>query len=165
MLTSSECLNVLEEKEKKKELEAEEKRKKKKIREEKRTERKLLLLKKREDREKKKEIREKKKEELQRKKRDEQEKKQLEALARKSVRRGRPSKPVSADQAPPCMSASTSQQPNFDEDNTCAFCYEQFGSDDLEWVECSCGRWVHALKTSSLMMMGRKSFVHFVLTN
>ena len=26
---------------------------------------------------------------------------------------------------------------------SCAFCYEQFGSDDLEWVECSCGRWVH----------------------
>ena len=40
------------------------------------------------------------------------------------------------------MSALTSQQP-FDEDDNCAFCYEQFGSDGLEWVEYSCGRWVH----------------------
>ena len=63
VLTSSECLDMLEEKKRKKELELIEKENKKRIREEKKKERELLQKKKKEEQEKKKAAREKKKEE------------------------------------------------------------------------------------------------------
>ena len=151
VLTSNECLSLLEEKKKKKEKEAEEKEERKKEREKRKLEREALQRKKREER-------------LER-----QRKKQEEAKKKKPVRRGRRkvnnTNPGNSSGAPSiecpsvetetplqettCTPESTIPESTIPESTEqeevceCAFCFGNFCADGEEWLKCACSRWVH----------------------
>ena len=187
VLTSSECLDMLEEKKRKKELELIEKENKKRIREEKKKERELLQKKKKEEQEKKKAAREKKKEEqeeLRKRRKAEKEKRKSAPARQNATRTDRPSVPIFTRTSVPIstrtqgggeVSTSNAQQdgpgPTGDEDGedgVCGFCYRQFESDGLDWVRCACGRWVHESCLEDvffLMKVEWKDFALFVSTN
>ena len=140
VLTSTKCLQLLEEKKRKKEKEAEEK-------EERRNERKRRKI---------------EREELQKKKKEErlehQRKKQEEARRKQPVmrRRGRPkgncSNPSSKSgslsgcdaETPTRCTTSVEFTQQEDQGNwECAFCYGSYCTDGEEWVKCACNLWVH----------------------
>ena len=146
VLTSAECLRQLEEKQRKKELEAEEKARRKREREERKKEKELMQKKKKE-------------EQLEKKRKKEEAKalKKKSATSTRSCRRAKNlvlgSKVASATSPPATRSGSqvpgTSDNVLNDEggseseDCVCAFCYGMFGEDDEEWVKCACDRWLH----------------------
>lgn len=168
VLTSAECLEVLEEKKRKKEQEAEEKEERKKERERKKAEREELLEKKKKERlerqEERKEAALKKKQAVAAKKQATAAKKQAGKLATVTrSARGR-TKVVPARGCTPTDSSTTegnsasgpsspipaaqdltleAEDPDLEEVWECAFCFGCYQEDGTDWVECGCGRWVH----------------------
>ena len=157
VLTSNECLQLLEEKKRKREREVEEKEERRNERERRKIER----------------------EKLQKKKKEEclerQKKKQEEARKKQPRRRGCPrsSNPASrsgslktCDPGTESVQGTTSVGEPTQHDFThgpetptggtnsgefalhkgeweCAFCYESYCSDGEEWLKCACSQWVH----------------------
>ena len=152
VLTSNECLSMLEEKKRKKKELEEEKEKRKKERERKKKEREEMMKKKKDEREQRQ--REKKATGLRQKQ-----------TAKKNTRSKKPSsltasasnssEPASLELA--CVSASTSnasepsksesrRKPGIIEDvsvNESAVCFGVYCNDGEEWIQCARDRWVH----------------------
>lgn len=167
VLTSSECMKMLEEKERNKQLKEMEKENKKKIREEKKKQREQEQLKKKEEREKKKAEREKKKEE------------QIAAKEKKKAELDRKRKQcqrISCQPKRTCQSSSSGEHlsisdeggqasKSIGETDSCAFCFELFTNDGSEWVECVCKRWVHEHCIEDIYMdeAGKEKFCPFCI--
>ena len=174
VLTSSECLNMLEEKRRNKQLKDAEKENRKKVREEKKKQRELEQLKKKEEQEKKKAEREKKKEEQKAAK--EKKKAELEKRKAESERKKRGCKEkVSSQPKRRCQSSSPGECSNNLEEGsevsesaaTCAFCFEPYTTDGSEWVQCVCGRWVHELCIEDIHVdeAGKEKFCPFCINS
>lgn len=157
VLTSADCLKMLEDKEQKKRQEAEEKERKKIEREKKKKERELVQKQKREERERRKQ-------------------QKLEAAANKpsSSRRGR-GRPTKKSKDPTASNSGAVSNPTAEDTDTditqppaskkgcgqpastgdsdadadelteyiCDFCNGVFGEHDQDWLKCGCGQWVH----------------------
>ena len=176
VLTSSDCLEMLEEKRKKKELEQAEKENRKKAKEEEKKEKDLLLRKKKEEQERKKVAREKKKEE-QELQRIEREKKKADKGKKKATparqqasrdRQQRLSTSIPDNGEASTSSAqlgSSSGDPDAGESEECSFCFQPFTCDGLQWVQCACARWVHesCLEDIFLDDNGKERFCPFCI--
>ena len=177
VLTSKECLDMLEEKKRKKEKEAEEKEERMRVRKRRKLER----------------------EELQKKKKEERLERQQKAIANKKrqpQRRGRSKSkgnnsgdpannsastsscgnpgdpghdnvttidlPVQGTASEPCLETPDSDQ---EEAYECVFCYGSFCADGEEWVMCACDRWVHerCMEDVSIDENGAERFCPFCL--
>ena len=154
VLTSSECLAIIREKELQKKKMEEEKEERKRVREEKKKKREEEKQKKAEERAKKAEERARKqveKEEQKKKKAEEakaraQEKAQASGKSATAVSRKRENLRSRADEAGP-----SSKTPRLDDTtvaNRCCVCYQDYEEDveigaGTDWVMCSCTRWLH----------------------
>lgn len=172
VLTSAECMELLEEKRRKKEQEAEEKEERKRERERKKAERAELLEKKKKERlecqEQRKEAALKKKQAAAAKKQAAAAKKQAGKLATvtRSARgrtkvvpplTARGCTPTDSTTCSPTAEGNSASGPSSPipaaQDLTseakdpevweCAFCFGFYQEDGTDWVECGCGRWVH----------------------
>ena len=172
VLTSNECLEMLEEKQRKKEREAEEREERKKERERQRLERVEQQRKKKEERLE--QQRKKKEERLEQQRRKEEERLQRQRKQKgKQPGRSQP-KRGNCSSTNPCSSnippvetpaegtasihsvetlvqrSTSCDSPSVetlvqgaDEVYECAFCYGSYCADGEEWVKCACSRWVH----------------------
>ena len=157
LLTSDESLALLEEKQKKKEMELMEKEKRKTEREEKKREKEETLKKKQEEKAKKAEEKAKKAEEKA-KKAGEKTKRQAKAPAKGRKKNDSlamatdpvgPSTGMATDSAGPSTESMTNtiNDENIDS-NVCCMCFVHYEDDVLEgsgmdWIACKCGRWLH----------------------
>ena len=156
LLTSDESLQLLEEKEKKKEMEALEKEKRKSERAAKKKEREELLQKKKEEKAKQAEERARKAEEKAAKTKTSK----RQTTKKKSSTCPATSEPCPATSEPcpatsePCPSETTAgpltdSSGNDEIDvNICCMCFGHYEDDVLEgagvdWIFCKCGRWLH----------------------
>ena len=164
VLTSRECIEMLDEKRRKKEREATEKEERKKERERKKTEKEELA-------------RRKKEAQLERKKKKAAASKENMEVTVKKVTRavsacntrssvaksGRttsessvdplpvptlshcatPAAPVSPSAVLPGPSSPLTSDVDEEESYECSFCYYAYCDDGKEWLKCTCGRWVH----------------------
>jgi len=154
VLTSDECLQIMEEKALKKRMEAEEKEHRKTEREEKKRQREEEAKRKAAERaEKKKQCEEQKKRKAEEKARKaaekarkvEENKAKEKTINKRSTRKRLPD--VTKPPEPPPLKKSrvddSSDQIN---DNQCCVCFGTFYEDigtGREWVECACTRWLH----------------------
>ena len=147
LLTSDECLRMLEEKEKKKEMETQEKEKRRNERAAKKKEREELLQKKKEEKAKKAEERAKKAEEKARK--------TSTSRKQKKSTTSEPSPSAFASICDETTAARSAGNSNLDRSgdesidvNVCCMCFVHYDDDVREgsgadWIFCKCGRWLH----------------------
>lgn len=153
VLTSTECLNIIREKEMKKKAEEEEKQKRKKEREEKR--KKLQEEKERKAQEKAKKLAEKaekvRREEEAKAKRLEQRKHKLQGQMQQTTELNTDDSISSLLEKRSLITNSTRRakrrnvdgmEPNSDNENQCCVCFGDYEEGD-EWVQCTCKRWLH----------------------
>ena len=167
VLTSAQCLQIIKEKEMKKQLEEEEKEKRRKEREAKKKQREEEKQRKAEERERKAEERAqiaKEKEDAKARKAEEKARKQVERAGAKRTRKTPPGSDCS-DQSPPAIAQQKEQNTSACESSTrsaakrlrlddsiltdkCCVCLQSF-EDDIEagagvdWIQCACSRWLH----------------------
>ena len=161
-LTSTECMEIMAEKERQKEQAAMEKQERKIERERKKVEKEQLSKRKREEREKKQEANKRRKEATAGK-----------CAATKKCHKASSGGTRAASVASLVASSTIDPQPNTlaqpsttDDDCECSFCYGSYCEDGEEWVrgvDAGCTRDI-IWKKSFLMMMAKSAFAHFVLT-
>ena len=147
VLTSADCLKMLEEKKEKKRLEIEEKEQRKRDREQRKKERELAQKQKREERE------------LQLRKKREAAAARKKAPAKRACKRSKrvlcdglgvsatALTSVGASPALPSIVHSPDGTVSSGEDGAseceCPFCHESYSDGGQDWIKCVCGRWVH----------------------
>ncbi len=168
VLTSAECLKMLDEKKQKKEQAVMEKEERKRERERKKFEREEIAKKKKEEQLEKKRMRE-------------------EAALKKTAKSGgkkcntrntainlsRPSEEsvdaqLALSSTPSTSTPTTSLRGGQDSRNgfwECTFCYEEFCQDEKEWLQCACDRWVHEQCLEEIILddQGQERFCPYCL--
>ncbi len=149
LLTSSDAIALLEEKERKKQQEAEEKERRKKEREAKKQEREQERKRKAEERLRKAEERARKKEENARKTKEKARRTSTNSAKAGTKRKANESAGNTTFSPPQKRTCTTEKQQAEDVDtNVCCVCFTTYEEDVQEqsgqdWLACACGRWLH----------------------
>lgn len=151
VLTSSECLALIREKELKKKQQEEEKENRKKIREEKKKQREEDKLKKAEEKRKKEHERIKKVAEKEATKARKAEEKRQAEERKQAERNARQAQPSTSSSSMSTVQLRSRQQVRVEPvivSNMCCVCQQSYEEDmelggGVEWVQCSCLRWLH----------------------
>ena len=147
VLTSSECLAFLEEKERKKKAEVEEKERRKQDREAKRKQKEEEKRQKTQEKAKKAEERVKKAEE---KARMATARATSKKAATTKVATTRATKRKTETSAPSAKRAKSADDQSQIDTNRCAICFGTYEDDIIvgsgeDWLQCTCGKWVHEM--------------------
>ena len=148
VLTSAECIAILEEKECKKKAEVEEKEKRKLEREAKKKEKEEEKKRKAEERAKKAEEKAKKAEEKAKKAEEKARGAASKTASKRAITTTRAAKRKNEAAEPLAKRAKYSEEEVEVDSNTCAICFGSYEEDLLsgggdEWLQCTCGKWVH----------------------